>query len=29
MPIVLAMNGVLVSLVAVYFFVKSHGVREL
>jgi MFS family permease len=29
MPIVLALNGVLVSLVAVYFFVKSHGVREL
>jgi len=29
MPTVLAINGVLVSLVAVYFFVKSHGVREL
>jgi predicted MFS family arabinose efflux permease len=29
MPVVLAINGVLVSLVAVYFFVKSHGVREL
>jgi MFS family permease len=27
--VVLAVNGVLVSLVAVYFFVKSHGVREL
>jgi MFS family permease len=29
MPIVLAINGLLVSLVAVYFFVNSHGVREL
>jgi MFS family permease len=29
MPIVLAINGLLVSLVAVYFLVKSHGVREL
>ena len=28
-PVVLAINGLLVSLVAVYFFVKSHGVREL
>jgi MFS family permease len=28
-PIVLAINGTLVSLVAVYFFFKSHGVREL
>jgi MFS family permease len=28
-PFVLAVNGALVSLVAVYFFVKSHGVREL
>jgi MFS family permease len=28
-PTVLAVNGVLVSLVATYFFVKSHGVREL
>ena len=28
-PIVLAINGLLVSLVAIYFFVKSHGVREL
>ena len=28
-PTVLAINGVLVSLVAIYFFVKSHGVREL
>ena len=28
-PTVLAINGVLVSLVAVYFFFKSHGVREL
>ncbi|MET0215530.1 MAG: MFS transporter [Vicinamibacterales bacterium] len=29
MPTVLAINGLLVSLVAVYFLVKSHGVREL
>ena len=29
MPTILAINGILVSLVAVYFFVKSHGVREL
>ena len=29
MPTVLAINGLLVSLVAIYFFVKSHGVREL
>lgn len=28
-PVVLAINGALVSLVAVYFLVKSHGVREL
>ena len=28
-PIVLAINGALVSLVAVYFFIRSHGVREL
>jgi hypothetical protein len=28
-PVVLGVNGVLVSLVAVYFLVKSHGVREL
>ena len=28
-PVVLAINGFLVSLVAIYFFVKSHGVREL
>jgi MFS family permease len=28
-PVVLAINGLLVSLVAIYFFVKSHGVREL
>jgi MFS family permease len=28
-PIVLAVNGALVSLVAVYFLVKGHGVREL
>ena len=28
-PVVLAINGVLVSVVAVYFFVRSHGVREL
>jgi uncharacterized membrane protein YfcA len=29
MPTVLVVNGILVSLVAIYFFVKSHGVREL
>jgi len=28
-PIVLAINGTLVSLVAIYFLTKSHGVREL
>jgi MFS family permease len=28
-PAVLAINGVLVSLVAVYFLIRSHGVREL
>jgi MFS family permease len=28
-PVVLAVNGLLVSLVAIYFFVRSHGVREL
>jgi MFS family permease len=28
-PYVLAVNGALVSLVAVYFLVRSHGVREL
>ena len=28
-PTVLAINGVLVSLVAMYFLVRSHGVREL
>jgi len=28
-PTVLVVNGALVSLVAVYFFFKSHGVREL
>ncbi len=28
-PVVLAINGALVSLVAVYYFVRSHGVREL
>jgi MFS family permease len=28
-PVVLSINGLLVSLVAVYFLVKSHGVREL
>ena len=28
-PQVLAVNGVLVSLVALYFLVRSHGVREL
>jgi MFS family permease len=29
MPVILAINGVLVSLVAIYFLVKSHGLREL
>ena len=28
-PIVLAVNGALVSLVAIYFLIRSHGVREL
>jgi MFS family permease len=28
-PYVLALNGVLVSLVAVYFLIRSHGVRRL
>ncbi len=28
-PVVLAINGTLVSFVAIYFFFKSHGVREL
>ena len=28
-PFVLAVNGALVSLVALYFFVRSHGIREL
>jgi MFS family permease len=28
-PYVLAINGVLVSVVAVYFLIRSHGVREL
>jgi MFS family permease len=28
-PVVLAINGGLVSLVAIYFLIKSHGVREL
>jgi predicted MFS family arabinose efflux permease len=28
-PIVLAVNGTLVSLVAIYFLTRSHGVREL
>jgi MFS family permease len=28
-PFVLAVNGGLVSLVALYFFIRSHGVREL
>jgi hypothetical protein len=28
-PAVLAINGGLVSLVAVYFLVRSHGVRQL
>jgi MFS family permease len=28
-PTMLAVNGVLVSAVAVYFLLKSHGVREL
>jgi uncharacterized membrane protein YfcA len=28
-PYVLTINGVLVSMVAVYFLLRSHGVREL
>ena len=28
-PYVLAINGGLVSLVAIYFLIRSHGVREL
>jgi hypothetical protein len=28
-PVVLAANGALVSVVAIYFLFKSHGVREL
>jgi uncharacterized membrane protein YfcA len=28
-PAVLAVNGVLILVVAIYFLVKSHGVREL
>ena len=28
-PLVLAVNGALVSAVAVYFLIRSHGVREL
>jgi hypothetical protein len=28
-PYVLAINGVLVTMVALYFLVRSHGVREL
>ena len=28
-PYVLAVNGLLVSLVALYFLMSSHGVREL
>jgi len=28
-PLVLAINGGLVSLVAIYFLIKSHGIREL
>jgi hypothetical protein len=28
-PLVLQVNGVLIMLVAVYFLIKSHGVREL
>ena len=28
-PYVLAVNGVLVSLVAAYFLIRSHGIREL
>ncbi len=28
-PVVLAVNGALVSLVAIYFLTRSHGVREL
>ena len=28
-PLVLAVNGVLIFCVAVYFAIRSHGVREL
>ena len=28
-PVVLAVNGALVAVVAVYFFVRGNGVREL
>ena len=28
-PLVLAVNGVLIMCVAVYFLIQSHGVREL
>jgi predicted MFS family arabinose efflux permease len=28
-PAVLAVNGCLVSLIAIYFLIRSHGVREL
>jgi hypothetical protein len=28
-PLVLAVNGVLIMCVAVYFLVRSHGVRDL
>jgi len=28
-PAVLAVNGVLILCVSVYFFIQSHGVREL
>ena len=28
-PTVLAVNGILVSIVAMYFLMRSHGVREL
>ncbi len=28
-PLVVAVNGVLLALVAIYFLFRSHGVREL
>jgi len=29
LPVVLGINGLLVSVVATYYLVRSHGVREL